>query len=233
METTPWTSAYSRSPDRTAQSEDLHRGSEIDDVHVGVGDGDGRSEHRELHSAHPGDVADGAVGDHAFAVEGLQNRGVHLANGRGAAGGCVQILEDGNPRHRQQADRLPPIRAVDVGVTRHRRVRGPHPAGGRIAEKARRAPGHAPQAGTGKALVAQANPEMLDGVGDGAGIELPDGIESRRWQWCRGSRGGCRVVVRVRDSHLRGRTAQLRFRKTLPGTNATLVVGPGRIPGIE
>ena len=140
IETTPWTSAYSRSPERIAKSEDLDRGSEIDDVHVGVGDGDGRSEHRELHPADPGNVADRAIGDHAFAVEGLQNRRVHLANGRGAAGGCIQILEDGNPGHGQEADRLPPIRAIDVGVARHRRVRGSHPAGGRVAEKARRAP---------------------------------------------------------------------------------------------
>ena len=135
------------------KSENLDWGSEIDDVHVGVGNGDGRSEHRELHSADPGDVADGAIGDHAFAMEGLKNRRMHLPNGGSAAVGCFQILEDGNAGDRQKADCLPPIGAVDVGVTRHRRLRGPHPAGCRVPEDARRAPRHALQAGTSKPFV--------------------------------------------------------------------------------
>src|ERR1017187_3729293 len=171
METTPWTSAYSRSPDRTGspkisevdnfpllranfgchfgnargnivrngddsvdirvqqvsgsnrKPEDLDQDSKIDNVHVCVGNGHSRSEHRELHSAHCGDIAYGAVSDHALALEGLENRRVDLANGRGAAGSCIQILEDGNAGDRQQADGLPPIGAINVGVTRHRRIR--------------------------------------------------------------------------------------------------------------
>jgi hypothetical protein len=127
--------------------EDLDWRSEIDNMHVGVGNGHGRREHRKLHSAHSGNIAYGSIGDHPFAMEGLENRRVHLANGRGAAVGRVQILEDGNAGDRQKADCLPPIGAVDVGVTRHRGVRGPHPAGGCVPEKTRRAPRHALQAG--------------------------------------------------------------------------------------
>ena len=79
----------------------------------------------------------------------------------------------------KQTDGLPPIRAVDVGVARHRRVRGPHAAGCRVAENARGAAGHALQAGSRKPHVAQANAELLDGIGNRAGIELPDRIEDR------------------------------------------------------
>ena len=116
-------------------------------------------------------------------MEGLENGRVHLANGRGAAGGCIQILEDGNPWDRQEADGLPPIGAIDVGVTRHRRVRGSHPAGGRIAQQARRAPRHATQSGTRKSFVAQPDPEMLDRIGNGAGVELADTVKDSLWQW--------------------------------------------------
>src|SRR5664279_3394226 len=49
---------------------------------------------------------------------------------------------------------------------------------------------------------------MLDGVGNGASIELPDGIQGRAWQWLYDGRGGYRVVFRARDSHLSGWTVQ-------------------------
>src|ERR1035441_10282635 len=48
--------------------EDLDRGSEIDNVHVCVGNGHSRSEHRELHSAHSRDIAYGSIGNHTFAL---------------------------------------------------------------------------------------------------------------------------------------------------------------------
>src|ERR1035441_7748850 len=72
--------------------EDLDRDSKIDNVHVCVGNGHSRSEHRELHSAHCGDIAYGAVSDHALALEGLENRRVDLANGTAVQRGSIQYL---------------------------------------------------------------------------------------------------------------------------------------------
>jgi hypothetical protein len=82
-------------------------------------------------------------------------------------------------RDRQQADCLPPIGAVDVRVTRHRRIRRPHPAGGCITKKARRAARHASQAWPGESFVTQTDFEMFYGIGNGACVELPDGVEGR------------------------------------------------------
>src|ERR1017187_4672913 len=49
---------------------------------------------------------------------------------------------------------------------------------------------------------------MLDSVGNGASIELPDAIKGRAWQWWYGGRGGYRVVLLARDSHLGGWAVQ-------------------------
>ena len=45
---------------------------------------------------------------------------------------------------------------------------------------------------------------MLDSIGDGASIELPDGIQGRAWQRLCGGTGGTRGVVRVRVIHSGG-----------------------------
>src|ERR1039457_2074700 len=42
---------------------------------------------------------------------------------------------------------------------------------------------------------------MLDSVGDGAGIELPDGLQDGALEWFYSLRGGYRVMLRMRDSH--------------------------------
>src|ERR1035441_10864442 len=76
---------------------------------------------------------------------------------------------------------------ADVGVARHRRLRGPHPASGCIPEKARRSPRHPPRAGTRKSC-----------------IELPDGLKDSALEWLYSLRRGDRVMLRMRDSHSSG-----------------------------
>jgi hypothetical protein len=49
---------------------------------------------------------------------------------------------------------------------------------------------------------------MLDGVGNGASIELPDGLKDGALEWFYRLRGGDRVMLRRRDSHSGGWTTQ-------------------------
>ena len=45
---------------------------------------------------------------------------------------------------------------------------------------------------------------MLDGIGNRAGIELPDGLKDSAWEWLYSLRGGYHVMLRMRDSHSGG-----------------------------
>jgi hypothetical protein len=52
-----------------------------------------------------------------------------------------------------------------------------NPAGGGVAEHRREVVEEASQARSDETFVAKADAELLDDVGDGAGVELPDGVE--------------------------------------------------------
>ncbi len=120
--------------------------------------------------------------------------------------------------------------AVEVRVTRHRRIGGSHPAGCRVPEYVRRAAGHTLYSRPSKSLVAQPNLEMLDGIGDAAGVQLPDGMGGRARQWLHRDRGGYRAMFRVRECHclwLVRPGGPLRKATSLPGFKRTWRAGWG------
>src|ERR1017187_9535290 len=164
------------------ESEDPHGFAVVHDVGVGVRDGGGAGEHGKLHAGDGGNIANRSIGDHALALQGLENGGMHFSDHGAEAGFRVEVLDDGNARRGKALDADPPIGAIRVGVSHHRRVGGTDSGGGVIAQQARKTARDTLQTGSGIALIAKPDTEFFDGVGDDAGVELQDGFQDLRWQ---------------------------------------------------
>ena len=178
IETTPWQSAYSKSPARTARPK-ISTGSpnstmcmyawETETAEANIGNcirlTPGMSRTAPLVMT-PSQW-------NAFRMAACTSPTVDAPASRG-----VQVLDDGDSRNGEDSRWLShqSVRS-DVGVAGHGRIGRADPAGRGVAEQAGRSARHATQTRGGEALVPQPDPELFDCIGDRAGIELPDGVE--------------------------------------------------------
>ncbi len=161
------------------QAEDFDGNAVLDHVGVGVRDGDVGGEDGEAHAVEGGDVADGAVGDERAAIEGAEDLGMQVAEDGALAGGEIDVFDDGEARHGEAPEFGPPLLEVVAGVAADRRIGGADAAGDGVADGRGKAAGAAVEAGTGEALVFEAEPEVFDSVGDLAGIKSLQGLALR------------------------------------------------------
>ncbi len=175
IESTPCWSPWSRSPGRTDQPTDGHRLPDAHEVVVGVRDGNPPGEGLEPDGPHLGQVADGAVRDHGDAPQCGEDRPVHLTPVGAHTRWIIEVLDDHEPGLRQLEDVLPEGRRrhpIPFGGTPHRGRRGVADPGAEVGE-------HAPHRPIGKPLVAGADVEGLDAVGQRRRGERPQLVENR------------------------------------------------------
>src|SRR5579862_6313974 len=91
---------------------------ELDNVSVGVGDGEAAGEELKAQGADGGQVADGSIGHAADAVQGAGDLSVNFAK-EGPDGAMIDVLKDQHTRLGQRRDIRPKVDAVVVTAVGH------------------------------------------------------------------------------------------------------------------
>ena len=155
---------------------DVHRCAGLYHVDVGVGDQHLLGEQVEPDPLYFLDVPDATVGDDADAAQGPVDRGLYVAP-KGAHRHPVQVL---NGCHHGQVEVLilAVIRLHHRAVGRRGRLPGGDDAGAGIAHHGFVAHGGAhPKLRPGEALGPAPDTKALDGVADGGGVKLGQGVQ--------------------------------------------------------
>ena len=148
------------------------RRAELDDVCIRVGEGDISGEKMESARLYPRNIANAAVGDASDTMERLTDGCMYFPDKCAESGPFIDILKYHDSRAWNGGDVPPPIHAIVIAPpSGHRLFGGANSGGGRIAHHGLHARKLAPRRAGHKAFVAWPDPEPLDGVGCGAGVE--------------------------------------------------------------
>ena len=160
-----------------SQTSNFHGACELYDVRIGVGNRNAARKHLETQRFYARNVAHGAVRCKRHTAQRATNVRMDLPEQCTDAWRLVDILQDDDSWSRNSGQIFPEINAFVIPPAIHRWHRCPYLAGNGVSDNGWELRKPADRGATDKAFIARANIQSLYGIGESAGVILPQPFE--------------------------------------------------------